>query len=236
MASARIKAYQTFGDLWGQHIHPYKAQLPLNRFPCTAEQKDGYCELDAMIHLPKWPEQAKIDGTQRHRREIDILVHARERFSVAKPHVIEESKVTVSYFRTVSNPPTATHLSTVRYDYDLPLRPSHPLFHFHCCRETVPQPNAAILESWRFEITQNANEGQYPFRVPTPHMSLCSVLLGLVAEHLDPEKFRALWKAITQKDWQPPAPAKAHLWERCKQNAEASQPFHNWQWYFWADE
>ncbi len=231
----RIKEYHTFGELWQQRLHPYRASLPYNCFPFIAKQKDGFFELDEKIHLPNWPEQAKTEDAKRPNREIDIVVHARERFSLAKPHLIEESKISVSYFRIDSNfsPPTAIPFSTIRFDYDRQLRLSHPLFHFHFCPKPVEAPDPAVLESWHFEISSMPNASCYPFRVPTPHMGLCSVLLGLVAEHLDVEKFRDLWDVICKNGWQPPALSKTNLWERCNPDTEAEKPFHSWQWYFW---
>ena len=236
MRTARISEYQTFGELWQLHLKPYKANCPLKRFPFEAKQTNGCFELNEMIHLPEWPERARTGDARRLRKEIDILVHAKEKFSLAKPREIEESKITVSYFRTESDPPTAKPLSTIRFDYDLPLRASHPLFHFHCCSKPVDSPNPDTLESWKYDIVPVDNHASYPFRVPTPHMNLCSVLLGLVAEHLDPDNFHSLWEAIQKKGWQPPPPAKTNLWDRCKQNAQAGEPFHSWQWYFWDEE
>jgi len=232
----RIEEYQTFGDLWEQHLHPHKAYLPNNQFPCNPIQRDGYLELDAVIHLPNWPERTRLEGRSMSRGQLDILVHAKERFTAAKPYLIQESKITVSYFQTESETSTATPVSTVRYDYDLSILASHPLFHFHCCSECVEVPDANMLGSWRYKIQQSPRKGIYPFRVPTPHMSMCCVLLALVAEHLESEKFRTLWKAIDNRGWHPPPSAKNHLWVRCQGSTAAARPFHNWQWYFWKDD
>jgi len=70
--------------------------------------------------------------------------------------------------------------------------------------------------------------------VPTPHMGLCGVLTGLVADHLDPEEFRGLWNDIDNAGWRPPACAGKDLLTIGK--GGVGKPLRIWEWYFWEDE
>ena len=219
-----IPEYLVFGEIWQQHLHSYAAKLPGNSFPTVAKDDGKEAMLDAVIHLPEWPASS---GKSKHRM-LHILVHARERFGTSRPHQIVESKIRVTYLR-VNSELIATALSTIRYDYDQELRPAHPLYHFHCSSDPISEDHFPSSVRYKTLERQSA-ESCYPFRVPTPHMGLCSVLIGLVADHLPPKTFKELCEAIAKKGWTPPLAKRCDLWNLGQVGA-IPRVIHSWQWY-----
>ena len=224
-----IGEYQTFGDIWQRHLHPYTAQFFDHVFPQNAETIAKEAMLDAVIHLPGWPESPPNPDSGATRRKLDILVHARERFSCTKPHQILESKIQVTYFR-IDAQQCACPLSTCHYDYDREPRPGHPVYHFHCSNDPVSQ--RSLPRSWQYTLGPEPERSCFPFRVPTPHMCLRSVLIGLVADHLPCEQFKSLWETIKSNEWTPPLAKHCDLWSLDYANT-VPRVLHNWQWYFW---
>lgn len=216
----RIPQYQSFGDMWQSCLHPHRAGFSDGAFPIVAADDANEAELDAIIHLPEWP------------GSLDILVHARERFTLSRPHKILASNIKVTYYRVRGAEKLAEPLSTVHYDYDRVVRPGHPVYHFQCC--TDPVSSGRLPPSWRYTLDVKPARSSFPFRVPTPHMGLCCVLIGLVADHLPSDQFRGLIEAIEKKGWIPPQPDHSELWS-LGGGGKNARALHNWQWYFWPD-
>ena len=225
----RIEEYQVFGALWEQHLHPYRACFSNYTFPIIAKNNENGAELNTIIHLPEWP----MSSAKKKHRQLDILVHARERFTSGSPYKIQESKITVTYWDVDRSTNKATPLSTIRYDYDHELRASHPVYHVHCSEDPVSE--GTFPQSWCFTRSDEPNrKSRWPFRIPTPCMCLCNVLIGLVADHLPCDQFKSLLEAIEQKPWIPPLAERCELWSLGRANADP-RVLHNWQWYFWPE-
>jgi len=226
----RVEQYQHFAVWWVRCLKPYSARFSSSPFPTITRGSKGELELDTVVHLIRWPESSQnvIPGAKH--RTLDILVHAQERLSSGRPYRILESKIKVTYLR-VDAQQHATPLSTVRYDYDREPRPGHPIYHFHCDNDPISED--LFPPSCRYEKLEKQVEGPcFPFRIPTPHMCLCNVLIGLVADHLPSENFRGLWEVIRNEGWIPPSTERCELWSLGCANG-GPRILHNWQWYFW---
>lgn len=224
----RIPEYQSFGEIWQQHLQPYAAKFSGPTFPIVATDDRKEAELDATIHLPEWPASS---GRRRH-RPLDILVRARERFALNNPSTILESTINVTYWEVDRTKKIAKALSTIHYDYDRAPRQGHPVYHCHCSDH--PASDGRLPASWQFAPQPKLAKTHFPFRIPTPHMGLCSVLIGLVADHLPDKSFKELCKAIKEKGWTPPLAERCDLWN-LGQVAAAPRVIHSWQWYFWPE-
>ena len=219
---SRIKTYQTFGEIWQQHLHSYRAFFCTGIFPMQAEDDANEATLDTTVHLPEWPAR-RLDSAS-----IDILVHARETFSLERPPKILASTVKVTYWHVDGKEKTAEPLSTIHYDYGRTPVAGHPIYHSQCCVD--PISDTPLPPSWKYTPAPTTGRRFYPFRVPTPHMCLCGVLVGLVADHLPWDHLRKLLDAIKKNGWVPPLAAHCRLW-----NLSRGEAIHNWQWYFWPD-
>ena len=228
----RVEEYQKFGVWWERCLKPYSARSSSPSFVTITCRGAGELELDTVIHLMKWPESSQNTARGAKHRELDILVHAQERLSSAKPHKILGSKIKVTYLR-VDEQQHATPLSTIRYDYDREPRPGHPVYHFHCDNDPISED--LFPDSCRYKKIEAQTKGPcFPFRVPTPHMCLCNVLIGLVADHLPLDNFKGLWDTIESNGWTPPLAEHCDLWNLARANTNP-RILHNWQWYFWPE-
>ena len=127
---------------------------------------------DAYLHLKKW--KARKD-------EVGILVHAKEAIRRSNQSLLLlKSTVRVCYYRAVEN--TATPIQSIHFDYNNE-EICHPIFHGQLCTDTISPEDAISLEypsPW----------GNTPLvcygssRIPTPDMTLASVLVCLAADHL----------------------------------------------------
>lgn len=228
----RVEEYLLFGVWWERCLKPYSARSSHSTFAPLVRNNTNELKLDTVIHLSDWPESSRhiVSGAQR--RKVDILVDAQERFSSTKPYEILESTVKVTYLR-VDAQRNASPLSTVRYDYSGEPYPGHPVYHFHC--ENDPISEDRFPSSCRYKtVAAQTKAPCFPFRVPTPHMCLCSVLIGLVADHLSSEQFRSLWETIASNKWAPPLAKHCRLWTLGHVEG-APRVLHNWQWYFWPE-
>jgi hypothetical protein len=228
----RIPEYHIFGDIWERHLKPRSVRYSDGIFPMNAGRGAHEAKLDAIIYLPEWPVSSRRTDSRPKPREIDILVHARERFTLSTPHRILESKIKVTYWRVDASRKIAEPLSTVHYDYDYEPRPGHPVYHSQCSNDPVSDGPFSL--SWQYAPEPRIQISCFPFRVPTPHMCLCSVLIGLVADHLPSEQFKSLWETIKSKGWAPPLAKHCELWSLGCANTDA-RILHNWQWYFWPE-
>jgi len=226
----RIEEYQAFGDMWERHLKPCTASFSDGVFPIIADKDANEAVLDATIHLPQWPASSRRGDSQPKLRELDILVRARERFTLSTPHRILGSNIKVTYWKIDAERKIAEVLSTVHYDYDNEPHQGHPIYHSQCSKD--PVSDGRMPASWQYTRSTPTGTWCFPFRVPTPHMCLCSVLIGLVADHLPSDNFKNLWEAIKNKEWTPPLAEHCELWSFGCVNTDP-RILHNWQWYFW---
>jgi hypothetical protein len=123
------------------------------------------------IYLQDWPEQPESS------KKIDILVDGYELINVRKLKIIK-STVAVNY---LDNSKRIKHtlgpLESIHYDYEETPQVGHPIFH--------AQLSTGLINSFRsFQIDPpNLDRRLKGIRIPTAHMSLITVLIGLIADH-----------------------------------------------------
>lgn len=149
-------------------IHPRNAFKPGAR----STQVLFHC----CLHLRQWRWRASSHSTDR----VNILVKVEETIN-REQNTIERSSVRVNYFAIDGE--TATMLECIQFDYIWPPLKDHPVFHAQFDDNPIPAEEAGRAG---FTFTIDANEKLRCFkfaRVPTCDMTLCSVLLMLVADH-----------------------------------------------------
>jgi hypothetical protein len=127
---------------------------------------------DAYLHLKKW----KVRN-----EEIGILIHAKEGIQRSNQSLILlKSTVHVCYYRVNQN--TATPIQSIHFDYNNE-EACHPIFHVQLCTDTISPEDAIGLEfPYQWDGTPLVCFGRS--RIPTPDMTLTSVLVCLAADHL----------------------------------------------------
>lgn len=157
-------------------------------FNAVADQPVGFLaqqiapqkiQVKSLIYLKDWPYKVVSDA-----KRVDIVIQSKEVFS-CDLGCMTESKVKVTYLQT--QPSTARPLLAVHYDFDIPQKCAHPIFHAQLGTTHFEQTE---LEKVGFRRTiQQAETPHYGnLRIPTAYMNLASVLLGVIADHL-PGKF-----------------------------------------------
>src|SRR5262249_6760231 len=106
---------------------------------------------------------------------------------------IIKSTLQVSYFSIKKD--RATPLLSLHYDYELPIRPAHPVFHVQ-----LGESNISVTEYNQLGFKKTIEDSKVPLyghlRIPTAHMNLGSVLLGLVADHLPNASFNTFLRHV----------------------------------------
>lgn len=119
-------------------------------------------------------------------KTIHVLVHAQEQISKVSTDEIFLSKSTV---RVAYYLPEADKLklqSCIHYDYNLsPVDDQHP--YFHAQLDAVPVEGDGDINVAIHPDKVSCFKG---LRIPTSDMTLSSVLLGLAADHLNPDGFK----------------------------------------------
>lgn len=123
------------------------------------------------IYLQDWPENSASNC------KVDIVVSGIEIVD-AKTSKIVKSNVSVNYFDASKRASKVLEpKESIHYDYEMPCEPGHPLFH--------AQLSASLIDSFtRYTIDPPALKHRLKgIRIPTAHISLISVLIGLIADH-----------------------------------------------------
>lgn len=117
-----------------------------------------------------------------HGKRLDIAIKARERLEKGS-WSLTKSTVYVNYF--VLSGSVAQLVRAVHYDFEKGGQTGHPFFHAQLSDEAIADGD---LRSTGFDLTlklpEESNERCVGTRIPTPDMTLASVLYCLVADHL----------------------------------------------------
>jgi len=113
-------------------------------------------------------------------KRLDIVVKAMETFQ-RPAWVLTKSTVYVNYFVISDAGPTLAQ--SLHYDFVEGGQHHHPFFHVQLTDELIPTDD---LRSAGFElpVPVSANECYVTTRIPTPDMTLASVIYCLMADHL----------------------------------------------------
>lgn len=138
------------------------------------------------IHLKGWK-------TSKGRiKKVDILINAQEAIRKSDLQIIK-STVHVSYFE-VSDTKVLKLIESIHYDFDDKYEKGHPYCHVQFCPDPV---NPSRVESFSGYDTRNCvwNGSRLEgLRIPTAHMNLISVLISLVADHINEPMLQQLIK------------------------------------------
>ena len=119
---------------------------------------------------------------------MDIVVKALETFN--KPSwLLTKSSVYLNYF--VVSDSAADLVQSMHYDFVDGGQADHPFFHLQLTDELIPESD---LRSTGFDLEirllKQPNECWVTTRIPTPDMTLASVLYCVVADHLGAVSFK----------------------------------------------
>lgn len=134
-------------------------------------------EVKTGLYLPSW--QYRAAGTGKN---INIFIRGLEVFA-CKTAYMTKSTIQVMYLEIDQD--DAVPLLALHYDFAEPVLAAHPCFHVQFgVTDVEPQECKAI---GLHATIQKPHAPFYPsVRIPTPHMSLGSVLIGIAADHLKP--------------------------------------------------
>ncbi len=152
------------------------------------------------LYLKGWPCR-KLSGTKR----LDVVINALETF--ARPSwLLMKSTVYLNYF-VVSNS-IADLVQALHYDFVEGGQACHPFFHVQLSDEPIPEED---LRSTGFDLEVRSparpNQCWVTTRIPTPDMTLASVLYSLVADHLEEDTFSQFAKNVHSIQERLPSPS-----------------------------
>lgn len=133
------------------------------------------------IFLKDWPQKAGSNKSP-----LQIVINSSEEISFPKLKILNSS-VTVNYFELGRNGDNVAMnlLESLHYDYRDPADPGHPLFHAQLSNRTIDEEFLLRSELCkRYLIRLGTLSARLKnIRIPTAHMGLASVLVGLMADH-----------------------------------------------------
>jgi len=150
------------------------------------------------FYLKGWPCK-RLPRTKR----LDVVVKALETFT--RPSwALSKSTVYVNYF--VVSDSDAKLVQSLHYDFVEGGQDDHPFFHVQLSDELIPEDD---LRSTGFELSvpSSANECWVTTRIPTPDMTLASVIYCLVADHLGAINFSEFAQNVESIQNRLPAPS-----------------------------
>jgi hypothetical protein len=135
-------------------------------------------------------------------KRLDIVVKAMETFNRAS-WVLTKSTVYVNYF--VISDASAKLAQSLHYDFVEGGQHDHPFFHVQLTDELIPTDD---LRSAGFELPVPvlANECYVTTKIPTPDMTLASVIYCLMADHLGASGFSQFAENVESIQNRIPAP------------------------------
>jgi hypothetical protein len=150
------------------------------------------------MFLKSWPCR-RLERAKR----LHVVIKALETF-VRPAWQMTKSTVYINYF--VETHTSTTLAQALHFDFVDPGQTDHPFFHVQLSDELIPNVD---LNGAGFDLNLSPQPSQcwVTTRIPTPDMTLASVLYCLVADHLGAAKFVQFSEAIQSIENRLPAPA-----------------------------
>ncbi len=145
------------------------------------EDQSTVVEISSAFCLPSWPYRSSQSSDK-----VDILVRTAERVDCSRSAVVKSS-VGVLYLEP-STGHTTRPLLGLHYDFSEDEGGSHPVFHAQLGNISFTQRECEAM-GYRKHIDPPIMPMYGKARIPTPHIGLCSILLCLAADHLDPSQY-----------------------------------------------
>jgi hypothetical protein len=122
-------------------------------------------------------------------KRLDVVIFGREELEKGDPWRVKKSTVYLNYF--IVSDDKAQLAQALHFDFDEKMQPNHALFHLQLTNDLIPEDDR---RSAHFDLELlppgEANDCRVTTRIPTPDMTLTSVLYCLAADHLPPDIFR----------------------------------------------
>jgi hypothetical protein len=184
---AFIEAFRTAAEEANRPVEFDSTPLP----SCFRPLESGKAMFERCIYLKGWPSRTLgtnnwSSRTLSSHKRLDIIVHALEEFT--RPDwLLTKSTVYLNYLVVSNN--RARLAQSLHFDFDANARVQHPhpLFHVQLHLELVRFPENELRSMGldaEVVVPQEPNECWVTTRIPTPDMTLPSVLYCLVADHL----------------------------------------------------
>jgi hypothetical protein len=149
---------------------------------CFSQAGEKYV-FDRCLYLQGWPSR-RLSKDKR----LDIVIRVLETFTQPR-WLLTKSTVYLNYL-VISNS-KAVLAQSLHYDFVDGGQTNHPFFHVQLDTEPIPEVE---LRSTGFDLELNLpdqlNECWVTTRIPTPDMTIASVLYCLVADHLGADIFK----------------------------------------------
>ncbi|MGD0013020.1 MAG: hypothetical protein ABSD56_01140 [Bryobacteraceae bacterium] len=147
----------------------------------TESRSDASVAFKTLLYLRGWRCRHLASG-----KRLDIVIKVEEAF--LKPSwCLTKSRVVLNYI-IVSNS-SAKLAQSLRYDFVDNGQPDHPFFHVHLSDEIIQDDELPSM-GFRLGLAVQPNECRVTTRIPTPDMTLASVLYCVVADHVGAGQFR----------------------------------------------
>lgn len=148
---------------------------------CFTEIDGATAEFRRSMCLRNWPHR-KLPPSKR----LDVVISALEKFE--KPSWrLTRSTVYVNYLVVANS--TASLVQSLHYDFDSKGQESHPFFHVQLTNQLIEEQHLHDIRATGFDLELTLPTGLpqcwVTTRIPTPDMTLASVLYCLVADHLE---------------------------------------------------
>jgi hypothetical protein len=131
--------------------------------------------VNSLLWMPNWKYRSAATGKQ-----IGILIRSVEKYSGSAGEMVK-STVQVTYLEP--NGKEWNILIALHYDFESPPQAQHPIFHLQLGESTFTQDE---LQRVGIRTVLNRPKAVHygGIRIPTAHMSLSAVLVGIAADHL----------------------------------------------------
>ena len=125
--------------------------------------------------------------------ELEILIYPREQIRINDPWNIKRSQVELAYIAHDMETNVSSLLLALHYDFSVQDKTGdpdevHPIFHAQLTHSPIQLD--PTLKAKNVDVSRM--KGIPAVRLPTAHMSLPSVLLGVAADRFRPEEFKKL--------------------------------------------
>lgn len=124
-------------------------------------------------------ENCPSDDLPRGKR-LDVVVKALEEITV-EPLLLHKATVYLNYF--VISKSDACLVQSLHYDFGEQGKDNHPLFHVQVTNELISESDLRATDFGLRVSSAQSNMHGVTTRIPTPDMTLASVLYCLVADH-----------------------------------------------------
>jgi hypothetical protein len=157
---------------------------------CFVDAGEGTVQFKRCLYVKNLPCR-RLSAEKR----LDVVIMVLEELERGDPWRVKKSTVYVNYF-TVKDI-QGQLVQSMHFDFNEDVQTDHPVFHLHMSDEIISN---ADMRSAHFDLEIHplhpSNECWVTTRIPTPDMTLTSVLYTLAADHLRTEIFAQFVKGV----------------------------------------